>query len=74
MNIIINCRQMDLTKNLKDYAEEKIGKFKRYLGNITEATVTMSVEKNQAQSGSPHQGERFVYTGRKHNRRNVHID
>ncbi len=36
---------MDLTKNLKDYAEEKIGKFKKYLGNITEATVTLSVEK-----------------------------
>ncbi len=36
---------MDLTKNLKEYAEEKIGKFKKYLGNITEATVTLSVEK-----------------------------
>lgn len=45
MNIIINCRQMDSTRNLKDYAEEKIGKFKKYLGNITEATVTLSVEK-----------------------------
>ncbi len=45
MNIIINCRQMDLTRNLKDYAEEKIGKFKKYLTNITEATVTLSVEK-----------------------------
>ncbi len=45
MNIIINCRQMDLTKNLKDYAEEKIGKFKKYLVNITEASVTLSVEK-----------------------------
>lgn len=45
MNIIINCRQMDLTRNLRDYAEEKIGKFKKYLNNITEATVTLSVEK-----------------------------
>jgi len=45
MNIIINCRQMDSTRNLKDYAEEKIGKFKKYLGNISEATVTLSVEK-----------------------------
>ena len=45
MNIIINCRQMDSTRNLKDYAEEKIGKFKKYLSNITEATVTLSVEK-----------------------------
>ncbi|GBD95345.1 MAG TPA: ribosome-associated translation inhibitor RaiA [Nitrospirae bacterium] len=45
MNIIINCKQMDLTRNLKEYAEEKIGKFRKYLSNITEATVTLSVEK-----------------------------
>lgn len=45
MNIIINCRHMDLTKTLKDYTEEKIGKFEKYLGNITEAVVTLSVEK-----------------------------
>lgn len=45
MNVIINCRHMDLTENLKAYAEEKIGKFSKYLGNITEATVTLSVEK-----------------------------
>lgn len=36
---------MDLTKNLKDYAEEKIGRFSKYLTNVTEATVTLSVEK-----------------------------
>lgn len=45
MNIIINGRRMDLTPNLKRYAEEKVGKFKKYLNNITEATVTLSVEK-----------------------------
>jgi len=45
MNIIINCKQMDSTQHLKDYAEEKIGRFDKYLGNITEATVTLSVEK-----------------------------
>lgn len=45
MNIIINCRHMDLTKTLKDYTEEKLGKFEKYINNITEAVVTMSVEK-----------------------------
>ncbi len=45
MNIKINCRHMDLTQNLKSYAEEKIGKFDKYLNNITDATVTLSVEK-----------------------------
>lgn len=45
MNIKINCKQMDLTQTLKEYTEEKIGKFNKYLNNITEATVTLSVEK-----------------------------
>lgn len=45
MNIIINCRHMDLTKTLKEYAEEKLGKFDKYITNITEAIVTLSVEK-----------------------------
>jgi len=45
MNIIINCRHMDLTPNLKEYAEEKIGKFNKYINNVTEANVTLSVEK-----------------------------
>ena len=45
MNIMITCRHMDLTPNLKQYAEDKIGKFNKYLGNVSEATVTLSVEK-----------------------------
>ncbi len=47
MNIIINCRHMEVTKNLKDYAEEKIGRFQKYLTKITEANVTLSVEKHR---------------------------
>ncbi len=45
MNIIITGRHLDLTNNLKNYVEEKIKKFKKYLNNITDATVTLSVEK-----------------------------
>jgi len=45
MNIIINARHMELTETLKNYAEEKIGKFKKYLNNITEAIITLSIEK-----------------------------
>ncbi|HDN94821.1 MAG TPA: ribosome-associated translation inhibitor RaiA [Nitrospirae bacterium] len=64
MNIIINCRHMDSTQHLKDYAEEKIGRFDKYLNNITEANVTLSVEKYRHKaevllkiSGSPIQAE-----------------
>jgi putative sigma-54 modulation protein len=45
MNIIINGRHLEITPALKSYAEEKIRKFDRYLSNITEAIVTLSIEK-----------------------------
>ena len=45
MNIIVTGRHLDVTPSLKKYAEEKIKKFNRYLSNISEAIVTLSVEK-----------------------------
>lgn len=45
MNIIVNGRHLEVTQALRGYAEEKIKKFERYLSNITEAIVTLSVEK-----------------------------
>ncbi len=45
MNIIVNGRHLEVTPALKSYAEEKIGKFEKYLSNITEAVVTLTVEK-----------------------------
>lgn len=45
MNILVNGRHLEVTPALRAYAEEKIRKFERYLSNITEATVTLSVEK-----------------------------
>jgi putative sigma-54 modulation protein len=45
MNIIITGRHLELTGNLKQYAEAKIRKFNKYLNNITEAAVILSVEK-----------------------------
>ncbi len=46
MNITVNGRKVDITPTLKKYAEDKIGKFDKYLTNITEATVTLSVQKH----------------------------
>lgn len=45
MNIIVNGRHLEITPALKSYAEEKIGRFGKYISNITEAVVTLSVEK-----------------------------
>lgn len=45
MNVIVNGRHLEITPALRSYAEGKIGKFEKYLSNITEAIVTLSVEK-----------------------------
>ncbi len=45
MNIIVTGRHIDITPALKTYAEKKIKRFDRYLSNIAEAIVTISVEK-----------------------------
>lgn len=45
MNIVVNGRNLDITPALKTYAEDKLSKFDRYLSNITEAVVTLSIQK-----------------------------
>lgn len=45
MNIIVNGRHLNITPALRSYAEDKIGKFDRYLPDIAETIVTLSVEK-----------------------------
>lgn len=45
MNIIVNGRHLEVTPALKSYAEEKISKFERYISDISEAVVTLSIEK-----------------------------
>lgn len=45
MNIIVTGRHLEVTPALRNYAEKKIKRFDRYLANISEAIVTLSVEK-----------------------------
>ncbi|HMK59521.1 MAG TPA: ribosome-associated translation inhibitor RaiA [Dissulfurispiraceae bacterium] len=45
MNIIVNGRHLEITPALRSYSVEKMGKFEKYLSNISEAVVTLSVEK-----------------------------
>jgi putative sigma-54 modulation protein len=45
MNIIVNGRHLEVTPALRNYAEKKIQRFDRYLSNISEAVVTLTVEK-----------------------------
>lgn len=45
MNILVNGRHLEVTPSLKNYSEEKIRKFEKYSADITEAIITLSVEK-----------------------------
>jgi putative sigma-54 modulation protein len=45
MNIIVNGRHLEVTPALKNYAEEKIRKFEKFLPESSDAIVTLSVEK-----------------------------
>jgi putative sigma-54 modulation protein len=45
MNITVRGKNIELTNALKEYVEKRIGKLEKYLGNIEEATVTLTVVK-----------------------------
>jgi len=45
MKIVVNGRHLEITAALKSYAEEKIKKFERYSSDISEAVVTLTIEK-----------------------------
>lgn len=45
MNIIVTGRHLEVTPALRSYAEEKIEKVEKYFNNVTEAIITLTVEK-----------------------------
>ncbi len=45
MNIKVNGRHLDVTPAIRSYSEDKIKKFEKYLPDIAEVIVTLSVEK-----------------------------
>lgn len=45
MNIIVTARHLEVTPALKNYVKKKVKRVNRYLSNISEAIVTISVEK-----------------------------
>jgi len=45
MNIIVNGRHLEITPALRSYSVDKISKFEKFISNIGEAVVTLSVEK-----------------------------
>ncbi|MCX8026300.1 MAG: ribosome-associated translation inhibitor RaiA [Thermodesulfovibrionales bacterium] len=47
MNIIVNGRHLEITDAIRNYATEKVSKFGKFLSNINEAIVTLSVQKHR---------------------------
>jgi len=45
MNIIVTGRHLEVTPAIRDYAEGKVKKFEKYISPISEAQVTLTVEK-----------------------------
>jgi putative sigma-54 modulation protein len=45
MNIVVNGRHLEITPALRNYSEDKIRKFSKYLPDASEAIVTLSIEK-----------------------------
>jgi putative sigma-54 modulation protein len=46
MKVTVTGRNVDVTPALRKYAEDKVGKFDKYLSKISEATVTFSIQKH----------------------------
>ncbi|WP_022849755.1 ribosome hibernation-promoting factor, HPF/YfiA family [Limisalsivibrio acetivorans] len=46
MHVQITARNIELTDAIRDYAEKKVTKLSKYFDQITEANVTLEVQKN----------------------------
>ncbi len=46
MQLMVKGKNIEITKSLRGYAEDKIGKLERYLDKILEIEIELSVEKN----------------------------
>jgi putative sigma-54 modulation protein len=46
MNVVVHGRNLEVTPALREYAEKRLSKFERILPTITEAIVTLVIEKH----------------------------
>lgn len=49
MKITISGKQLEVTDAIKEYTEEKVSKITKYLKNITETHITLSVEHTKSE-------------------------
>jgi putative sigma-54 modulation protein len=48
MQLIVRSKNLELTEQMRDYAEQKFNQLDRYLNNIIEATVELSAEHTRS--------------------------
>jgi len=58
MNVIVNGRNFEISNSVREYAQEKIHKFDKFLNDATEAVFTLSVDKYR------HQAEVLIKAGK----------
>lgn len=49
MRIIISGKQLEMTEAIKNYVESKVSKLTKYIENITEVDVTLTVENTKSE-------------------------
>ena len=49
MKIIVSGKQLEMTEAIKNYAESKVSKITKYLENITETHITLTVENTKTE-------------------------
>lgn len=64
MKIIISGKQLEMTEAIKNYVETKISKLTKYLENITETHVTLTVEHTKSE-GKVFKASAVVYAPNK---------
>ncbi len=60
MRMIISGRHLDITDPIRDYAEKKIGRIKKYFDNILEIDITLSAEHSKVE-GEKHTADVLLF-------------
>ncbi|MBZ4683257.1 MAG: putative sigma-54 modulation protein [Fusobacteriaceae bacterium] len=60
MRIIISGKHLEITEAIRDYAEKKVSKLKKYFDNIIEVDITLSVENTKSE-GEKHIADVLIF-------------
>jgi putative sigma-54 modulation protein len=67
MQISLTAKKIDLTPEIRDYAEEKIGKLDKFLEGIMEAHILLRVEKHRHIAEITLHAKQVDFTGKENN-------